>query len=306
VSYVRFNHVFAVLLLGCGAAAFLVPVRYAGRVRGEVQGVLAPVALPVRSAVNAISARLAGAPENGALPGAGAAPAELERLRVAVASLTVQVDELRRLAGGRELAGDARRYSVPARVLGAEDGPRHVLLVRAGEGVAAGMPAVWRDSIVGRIVSCAGGSARLRLLTDRGFRVSGAFGRFRTTADGTAVEFVAAATPPPLVEGRGDGTLAIANLTCRQLDEAGVRVGDWVVLRDADDWPLSVNGYVLGQVVQIAPQPGARLFAEVIARPKLNLGQLREVMVVTGVERVPAGAARAVAGVRSAPAAKPR
>lgn len=295
MSHIRFNHVFALLMLACGAAAFLVPSRYAGRVRGRVDAVLAPVALPVRHLAHAISARLAAAPPGLSDTGADAsvaARAEVENLRAAVASLTVQLAEMRRLAGARELAGDAHRYSVPLRVIGAEDGPRHVLLLRAGaeDGIAPGMPAVWRDSLVGRITSAGGGSARLRLVTDRGFRASAAFGTFRAGADGTSVEFVAAATPPPLVEGRGDGLLAAANLTCRQLEEAGVKPGHWAVLRDADDWPLLVNGYVLGQVEHIAPQSSAKLFAEVLIRPKVNARQLREVMVVTGTERAAAGA----------------
>ena len=97
------------------------------------------------------------------------------------------------------------------------------------------------------------------------------------------------ATPPPLVEGRGSGRMAVMNLTWEQVEKAGLAAGDLVLLDDNDDWSLSVsgqalliNGQPLGVVEKVAKQSRAPLFAEVSVRPQINLLQLDEVMVVTG------------------------
>src|SRR5699024_9034100 len=74
----------------------------------------------------------------------------------------------------------------------------------------------------------------------------------------------------------------ITNLTRQQVIDGGLIENDVVVLRDPDDWPMVVNGYMIGTVTRIEEQAKAPLFAEITLTPRLNLRQLREVMVVTG------------------------
>jgi hypothetical protein len=281
MSHIRFNHVFTTLLLLSAVCAFAVPAEYSNLVRGRIDGVFAPAAWPLRRLAGAVSGRLGEAREKPGGCEVGDAQREIARLRDQVASLSVQLGELRELNANRELAGDAQRYSLPCKVIGADQGLRESLTLRATstDGLSVGMPVLHRDGVVGRIAAVGAGGAQARLITDRGFRVSAAFGRFGQGQDGGV--FVRLRTPAPLLEGRGNGLMCIGNLTMEQLREAGVRERDWVVLCD-EDWPLIVNGYLLGHVEKIQEQTKAPWFAEVMVRPRGSLRQLREVMVVIG------------------------
>ena len=287
MSHLRFNHAFIGLLLLAGLVAFAVPPRYKDLPRRRVDVLFAPVAAPLRQLAIAVSGQLRARGDMAGPFDAKSAPAEaqgeIERLRTALASLTVQIAELKQLNASRELAGEVHKYALPFKVIGGDGGGRESLTLAgsSADGLAVGQPVLHRDGLVGKVASVASGGVQVRLATDRGFRVTGAFGRFQRTRDGRGVEFIPTSTPPPLLEGRGNGTMAILNLTVQQLDDGGVKAGDWVVLRDAD-WPLLVNGFLLGYVEKIQEQPRAQLFAEVIVRPRGHLTQLREVMVVTG------------------------
>ena len=285
MSNTRFNNVFLGLVFASGFCAFAVPPEYANLLKGRLDGLFAPVAGPVMWVAGAISWRLRGPSEGSAARlTLDDARREVERLRAQVAALTVQLEELRRLNANRELVGEARKYSVPIRVIGGEGGARESLSLQASaeDGLGAGMAVIYSSNIVGRVVSAGVAGAQVRLLTDPDCRVNGEFRRLQKTGDGKSEKFVSIKTPPPLVEGRGNGVMSITNLTMKQVQEAGLRTGDLVALRDAEDWPLLVNGYVLGKIVKIEEQSRARLFAELTVRPMVTLSQLREVMVVTG------------------------
>ncbi len=290
MSRIRFNHVFIVLILLSGMAAFFLPERFGNLLRGRAERVFAPVCSPVRRIAGSISGRLRSRADvvsagYDATPHPEDAREEIDRLRSSVANLTVQLADLRQLYANRDLAGAVRNYSTaPLRVIGGDQGAKETLLLAAtsGDGVAVGMPVVHRYGVVGRIATVAGGGAHVRLITDRGFRMTGAFGQFAKNSDGSGMDFVLANTPPPLVEGRGSGLMSITNLTRKQITDAGVKQGHWVVLQDADNWCMPANGCLLGVVQRIEPLAQAPLFADVTVAPRANLLQLREVMVVTG------------------------
>ncbi len=295
MSHLRFNHVFLLLLLLSAVCAFVVPVEISGRIRGHLDVLFSPVTYPVGRLAGSISGRMSRIPEGvGSSAGSlnvgglsGEAQAEISRLRAAVAALTVQNAELLRQQKGQQLKGEVGQYSFACKVIGADSSRDSLSLAgTTADGLAVGMPVVYRDYIVGRLTAVGIGGSQVRLITDRGFRVNGAFGRFR------GADFVPIATNPPLVEGCGAGLMAIANLTMKQIEKT-VQVGDWVVLQDSDDWPLMLNGYLLGCVEKIEEQPKARLFALITVRPTVNLLQLREAMVVTRAGRssgvLPAG-----------------
>src|SRR5262249_27539951 len=111
-------------------------------------------------------------------------------------------------------------------------------------------------------------------ITDNAFRVQGRFGRFTAEA-----KYVGIATPPPLVEGRGKGEMAIRNLTAKDAEGAGIQVGDWVIGSDPD-WPTFLQGYKLGRVSEVTRRTDAPLFAEIWVKPTSDLMALREVMIV--------------------------
>ena len=80
--------------------------------------------------------------------------------------------------------------------------------------------------------------------------------------------------------------MAISNITTKEVDEAKLSSGDWLVLSDRDVWPATVNGQRLGQIVSIGKLAKSTLFAEIQLRPLVNLDTLREVMVVTNQQHV--------------------
>jgi hypothetical protein len=304
---VRFNYVFITLLLIAATCAFFVPQEKSGRIRGQADVLFAPVTVPLRQVAAAISRRLGKGREMPLVDGAGPgkspadAKAEIDQLLGKVANLTMQLEAMQRINAGRDLVGDARKYSMPFKVIGSSDSWMHNSFSLAGssrDGLEAGLPVVHRDSVVGKITAVGSGGAQVRLITDPGFCINGAF--FRIEGE----RLTAIKTDPPLVEGKGNGLMSISNLPKEQTDR--VKVGDWVVLNDNEDWPPIINGYFLGRVEEIRGQPKSPLiWMELIVRPRVGLSALREVMVVMPhptAGNAPAPPAKAAAKV-SRPAA---
>ena len=292
MARIRFNHVFIPLMLAAGAASFVLPPGAGQGVRGRIDGLFTPISYPVRRVAHAVSGRW-NKPEVIGIDVSHMSPdalSEIQCLQNQVAALTTQNDVFREINAGRELMGDAQRYAQPFRVVGGDAAGREWLTLKAdgSEGLLPGQAVVRRDSLVGKVASVGSSGSSVRLITDRGFRISAQFGRFRKTADGRGIEFAALKSPQPLVEGRGKGLLSVSNLSLAAVYDAGLTAGDYVVLKDPDDWPVVANGFIIGQVESIEKQPKATLFAEIAVKPRLNLMQLNEVMVVTAVAPAPA------------------
>jgi cell shape-determining protein MreC len=305
MSHIRFNHVFLSLLLLSAACAFVVPSEYSSYVRCKFDGLFTPVTYPVRRLAEFLTHRLRRTPDPTVSPTGSYNPpnapadaqAEIARLRAAIAALTVQNAEILRQQKTHQLKGDVQQYSFACKVIGADASRDSLSLAgTTADGLAVGMPVVYRDFIVGRLTAAGIGGSQVRLITDRAFRINGSFGHFK------GAEFIPIATDPPLIEGRGAGLMTITNLTMKQVDKT-VQIGDWVVLQDSEDWPLILNGYQLGRVEKIEEQPKARLFAQITVRPSANLLQLRQAMVVTRTA-TSAAAAPPAARLPAAPPAK--
>ncbi len=291
MSHRSFNHLFLPLMVLSAICAFFIPVEYTNFCRGGVDVIFAPIASPLRGLVEATSSRL-GFDRNEnqvrAATNLDDAGQEIDRLRVTVANLTIQVEELRRLNAGRDLGGELRNFSRPFKVLAPDLGGRASLLIQAtsSDGVRVGMPVVCQQGLVGRISAVGIGGSQVRLITDVQSRSSGQFGKFHLQPDGSA-RFIPITTSEPLIEGRGHGLMTITNITMEEIDKAKLAVGDWVVLADRDMWPATVNGQRLGQITRVARHPKSPLHAEIQVKPLINLETLREVMVVTGQQAAP-------------------
>jgi len=287
MSYRTFNHLFLPLMVLSAISAFFIPVQYTSVFRGRVDGLFSPVATPLRRLVETTSAKFGFDNQDREMllhsTNLTDANQEIDRLKVTVASLTMQIDELRRLNAGRDLGGELRNFSRPFKVLSPDLAGRDSLNIAAstGDGVAVGMPVVCQQGLVGRISAVGNLGGQVRLITDVGSRISGQFGKFILQGDGSSI-FTAIATNEPLVEGRGHGLMAIVNLTMKEVNEVHLAAGDWVVLNDRDMWPATVNGQRLGQIVIIRKLPKSPLTAEILLKPLVNFDKLREVMVVTG------------------------
>ena len=285
MSRIKFNHVFAVLMLAGAASAFAIPSKYTARAQPQVQRLFAPVAVPARSAAGWAHERLA-RPAQTDPRDPRAVAAENADLREQVASLGHALAALERLDDERSTVGSLREQCVPVRVIGGDAGFRDGLLLNGSslDGLAQGQPVLYGNALAGRIERPPGPlGAQVRLITDRGMRVDASFGRFAPNKVTGKPEWKPIQTSPVLIEGAGNGTLRCATdltMTELQSDTVKLAAGDWVVLED-NEWDERVHGRLLGRVTRVAPQNAAPLYADIRIEPAKSLARLREVMVLT-------------------------
>jgi len=201
---------------------------------------------------------------------------ELERLRQEQHSLRETIARLQSQLQRSEVrlrdftAFENYRHRLPERairvvaadVVAADPSPwRHEVIVNRGanQGVRDGTPAVWGNSIVGRVVAVQPTAARVRLLNDP---LSGLKVRIARTGD------------VGLLRGTGsrDGLLSVEWLHLNP-----PRKGDFLVTAgiEADIPP----GLVAGEIVR-ASTTKRHLFFQVHARPLIELDRLSELLLV--------------------------
>jgi hypothetical protein len=278
MSYVKFHHVFGLLLLVSALAAFAIPEKYAVKPLPGLQALFAPVSMPVR--------RVAGWAHDRLFPHdlagkrtVAAIVAENERLTNATGYLQKQLDaERRRNAEWAPLA-ELRDRCIPLAVSGVDAGTRESLALPAStlERVADGAFALYPGGVAGRVQGRVGfGGAQLRLVTDRGFKVRCHISR---RAPGGEIRQM---TPVVVLEGVGDGAMTIRGaVTWDDVEKQKmVQVGDSALLDDRD-WPADLHGQRLGIVTRVEPMREQRKFADIRVEPSSNLLLLNEVMVFT-------------------------
>lgn len=282
MSSIRFNHVFAALMLISGLSAFVIPEKYVVRAQPQVQSLFVPVAAPARAAAGWIHGRLA-PPAPADTRDARTLAAENDELRQQNAGLVHELAALRRINDDREDVGKWRHACTPIKVLGADPAVRDGLLLRGStaDGLRQGQPVLYGNSVAGKIERAPGLlGAQARLVTDPGMRVGAYFGRFTSDKTGKP-RWRRLTTSAALVEGIGNGAMRCAtDLTMQEVKATGLRPGDWVVVEDIE-WDERVHGRQLGRVARVAPQNAAPLYADIRIEPTKNLMLLREVMVLT-------------------------
>lgn len=277
MSHIKFNHVFALLLLISALAAFAIPEKYSVKPLPGIQALFSPVSYPVRRIGAWTHDRLFPRDLAGKRT-LQAVVAENERLTNTLEYVQKQLaDERRRNAAWEPLA-DLRERCIPVTVNGADSSTRESLALPAStlERVDDGAIALYPGGIAGRVHGRAGlGGAQLRLVTDVGFRV-----RCHLSRRGKAGE-TEQATPVIVLEGAGEGAMVIrGDLTWEEVEKGKVRKGDSALLDDRD-WPQALHGQRLGVVTDIQPLRTNRKFAEIRVEPTSNLLLLNEVMVFT-------------------------
>ena len=282
MSWVRFNHVFAALLVLSALSAFVIPERYTAKAEPQLQGLFYPVARPARALGAAISGRVS-RPDPTDTRDAATLREENARLTQELAARLRQLDEMLLREGERAKLGTLRDLCTPVKVVGSDTAASREGLMLQGstiEGLKQGQVVLVPGALVGKIERPPGlAGAQVRLITDRGMRIGAYFGRLNK--DTNRVEPLK--TSPPLIEGTGDGAMRCSTmLTMEEVKAKGVdlQVGDWVLLDDRD-WDERVWYYPLGKVVRVAPQANSPLYADIRIEPMRNLGQLNEVMVLT-------------------------
>jgi cell shape-determining protein MreC len=215
---------------------------------------------------------------------------------------------LKDLQNFRGMYGPRRRFPwelIPARVVMMDAlpyGATRVINVGRAEGIEPGVKATERiiltdrskallqeklatvtgSALVGRVVESSAYTARLQLVTDRGFQIKGRIirdvGNPRTITDMPAGVRVALsgenATLDVEAQGDGAGGLVVQNVK----EYENVLPGDVLVTRDEDYYlPAQVS---IGTVTDVEKYPDSPGFVTLRVRPQVNLGRLRYVYIV--------------------------
>jgi cell shape-determining protein MreC len=290
MSYLRFNHVFFMLMTFSVVCAFLIPPQYGNRFSPQIERLFIPVARPVGAIAAIVSNRVAPA-QSDDRRAAQEIRRENQQLRGDVASLQTQLDEIYRRNAELDKLGSVKNVCRLVKVIGSDAGMRESLAIDGStlQGLANEMYVLYPGGLVGQIQRAGVAGAQVRLITDPAFRLRVRFVRFATVNGRT--EFERLGMPAVLAEGFGNGSLVVRGLTLSDIgcDEKGkpngkgetLREGsDYAVLYDSDS-PRRLQGQTIGRVVGIGPRTDARGYAEIRLAPNTNLKRLREVMVMT-------------------------
>ena len=282
MSRLSFNLVFMCLMGLAALAAFALPLRVSEGVRATTATLLIPIARPVRGLGDWASARTRTDPLDPESPteprSVKTLAEENATLRMLNENLAAQLDELIRLNTDRAQLGDIRRLCDPAEVIGQDGGTRESITISTrGLPPGIGQAAVLCPrGLVGQVAQTPGvGSARVRLLTDRGMKVVCRFERIESR--GSAV---ARARVNPgmnwVIEGAGPGLLRVNGI--KEPAAGAIHPGD-VALLDDPRWPQVLQGMRVARVATAEPSadPG---FVNVTLEPMADLMNLREVAVL--------------------------
>src|ERR1700761_5566836 len=111
MSHLRFNHVFAFLMLIAALTAFAMPAKYANHTP-QVAALFAPISRPAGALAGWIHRRVAPDPSTDARPDETVRRENLE-LKALVQTLTVQLDDLRQRDLERGKLGSLRDICTP-------------------------------------------------------------------------------------------------------------------------------------------------------------------------------------------------
>jgi cell shape-determining protein MreC len=286
MSNARASFVFWGLMAIAVAFAFVIPHSISTKAQGQLAYAFAPVSLPTRGLVGWAVDKLwpASLQQNtGALEtpqGDANLLKQNEQLRAEVAWLSEQLKQVQVRAREREQLGSLLERCLPYSVAGADSGTRQTLnLIGSSLGeIKVGQAVLQSEgAIIGRISRAAAGGAQVQLLTDPQSRLTATFGRFQR--DGERVRFDPLPMPPTLIVGAGRDEMMAANVPWKQVQDANLQPGDWVVLDDAD-WPSFLKGYRVAVVKAVRQNEKQPLFAEISLSPIGEPSRLREVLVV--------------------------
>ena len=275
MSYIKFNHAFASLLVLSALSAFVIPPHYTNKALPQVQSVFAPVSVPARRAGAWVHEKVAPKRSRDTRD-VESVKAENERLRGLVTQLQSQVEfEQQRNAQWARL-GSLKDRCVPVEVTGADAGPRDSLALAGStlERVRDGAVALYPGGVAGQIQPGRAGlaGAQLQLITDRGFKVRGYFVRI-----GPDLRPRRLGSKVVLFEGVGGALVVRPPIDEADARDFALQPGDVAVAGDRD-WPSDLVGQQLGIVAKVEPKTDG--FVEVRVEPSTNLETLGEVMVL--------------------------
>ena len=160
-----------------------------------------------------------------------------------------------------QLKNSLHAPALAASVIGEDGSPwfKTIVIDRGSvDGLKEGMPVVANDGVVGQLVKVAAGSSRVLLLTDHASGIAATVQRSRARG---------------VVKGTGGGRCAL-DFT---LHEEDVKVGDTVITSGIGG--IFPKGLPVGEVTMVKKGEYG-IFQTVEIRPKVNISQLEEVLVV--------------------------
>jgi cell shape-determining protein MreC len=203
---------------------------------------------------------------------------ENEALKIKLATLSTQYEQIRHQLGEvgpirPEIRSLCRFISVMGTI------PDRQMLTLEGSSVQGLQPqmAVLSPNglvLVGKLDMVGLAVARVQLLTDLHMHVQVGFGRYPANQN----DFVPPGDVSWVATGDGAGRLVVSDYKIIDLKANDLRVGDWVMLRDAD-WPLLLQGYKIGSL-EAVKDGETPLVVNLIVRPEVDLMKLHDVMVL--------------------------
>jgi cell shape-determining protein MreC len=296
VAALKFNHLFAGLMAASFVTAFVLPNKNAGEHFGMLQGLLRPVSSPARWVAHSIYDRLHRQEQviDVESPVTPRAPTtiyeENEQLRTAYASLKMKFDQLAELNADRSAVGDIRKLCRPATVSGGDSSALRETLTISSPASASTMidsPVIRGNAsaspipcdLIGKVIRGGPLGAQVRLVTDPGFVLNASIGRYETKDGQTHLTIIEKLHP--LIKGIGHNQMAVAtNYSVKQVQDAGLAVGDLIMLDDHDGWPLNIQGFTVGRITSIGHQLKQPQVADIRIEPDIHLMRLTEVMVM--------------------------
>src|SRR5689334_3087714 len=185
MSYLKFNHVFAALMLLSILSAFVLNPNITNPARAQVQNLFAPIAWPTRAFAGWVHDKFTGRAAMDYATGSVKTPRtddEIRRenaeLRQVVSMLYAQVEDLKRVDEERSKLGDRRALCTPFTVFANDSsGLRESLNLQGSsfQHIREKMPVLYANGVVGQISRAGAAGASVRLITDAGFVVSSSF-----------------------------------------------------------------------------------------------------------------------------------
>jgi hypothetical protein len=282
MSHIRFNHVFFGLMVLAALSAITAP-RVSARAQAQLQKLFIPVAKPMYAFGGWSHDRIVKPVlRDDASPDHPRDQQTLLRentdLRGQVLTLTAELDRLKELTADRSKLGDLQSRCTVVDVAGRDAGQSESLLLAPGlkASLREDLPVLCPEGVVGKITSAGAGAARVRLITDKGNRITVSFVRFQNDNKGV-LRMSNVSYPDCIAIGQGNGRMLVTHQRMSELKGA-LQPNDWAIVNDPD-W--SRVTYRVGRVASIEQQPGAAGFGQIWIESLVDFKLLREVMVVT-------------------------
>src|SRR5271170_7183678 len=203
---------------------------------------------------------------------------EIERLRLEQASLAEDAKQGQRLQHLLDFKEHYIYKTLPAQVIGTSgtDQSKTLFIDKgARDGLAADMPVVTADGIVGKLKDVFDHKSQVLMISDRTSGVGVTMETTRTRG---------------ILKGSPFGELRVINVSA---DER-IKPGDRIVTSGGDQ--IFPRGMPVGTVDHVVPDPDRDPWVDVVIQPAANLDRLEEVLVITNEgETAPAQAAKDLA-----------